>query len=211
MAAVWLAALMCGGPAHAVDEIQVYTGEINEVGQFSVQQHLNYTIKGLTEPAYPGALVSNHALNGTPEFAYGVTPWLELGLYIPFAVNEQGQFLSNNFKLRTLFATPDAAKKDFFYGLNFEYDFPSWPFVPAHFAMEVRPIIGWRNPSGSSSSTRSSTSPGADSSAASNFAPAARLMRNLGDDRFIGLEYYSGLGTREISSPSSSSRTNCSR
>src|ERR1700751_5751747 len=67
--------------ARAVDEIQVYTGEINQVGQFSIQQHLNYTIKGIPDPEYPGALVSNRALNGTPEFAYGVTPWLELGLY----------------------------------------------------------------------------------------------------------------------------------
>jgi hypothetical protein len=48
LAAISLAAvLLCAGPpvAHAADEIQVYTGEINEVGQFSVQQHLNYTIR----------------------------------------------------------------------------------------------------------------------------------------------------------------------
>jgi hypothetical protein len=62
----FVAALVGTSPAHAVDEIQVYTAEINEVGQFSVQQHLNYTIKGLTDPAYPGALIDNHALNGTP-------------------------------------------------------------------------------------------------------------------------------------------------
>jgi hypothetical protein len=180
--------------AYAVDEIQVYTAEINEVGQFSVQQHLNYTITGIPTPAYPGALISNHALNGTPEFAYGVTPWLELGLYVPWAVNGQGQFLSNNIKLRTLFAIPDAAKKDFFYGLNFEYDFPSWPFVPSRFAMEVRPIIGWRNPQ-----WEFIINPIIDFAWGQlgevDFAPAARLVRNLGEDRFIGLEYYSGLGT----------------
>ncbi len=169
--------------------------EINEVGQFSVQQHLNYTIKGLTEPAYPGALIDNHALNGTPEFAYGVTPWLELGLYVPWAVNEQGQFLSNNFKLRTLFVIPDAPKKDFFYGLNFEYDFPSWPFVPAHFAMEVRPIIGWRNPQWEFIINPIIDFAWGGQLGGVDFAPAARLARNLGEDRFIGLEYYAGLGT----------------
>jgi hypothetical protein len=189
------ASLCLIGPrfAHAVDEIQVYNGDINEVGQFSIQQHLNYTIKGITEPAYPGALVSNHALNGTPEFAYGVTPWLELGLYVPWAVNGQGQFLSNNIKLRTLFAIPDASKKDFFYGLNFEYDFPTWPFVPSRFAMEVRPIIGWRN-----SQWELIINPIIDFAWGQlgdvDFAPAARLARKLGEDRFIGLEYYSGLG-----------------
>ena len=180
--------------ARAADEIQVYNAEINEVGQFSIQQHLNYTITGIPTPAYPGALISNHALNETPEFAYGVTPWLELGLYVPGAVNEQGQFLSNNIKLRTLFAIPDAAKKDFFYGLNFEYDFPTWPFVPSRFAMEVRPIIGWRNPQ-----WEFIINPIIDFAWGQlgdvDFAPAARLARNLGEDRFIGLEYYTGLGT----------------
>ena len=196
MAAVSLAAAaLAASPVHAVDEIQVYTAEINEVGQFSVQQHLNYTIKGLTEPAYPGALIDNHALNGTPEFAYGVTPWLELGLYVPWAVNEQGQFLSNNFKLRTLFVIPDAPKKDFFYGLNFEYDFPNWPFVPARFAMEVRPIIGWRNPQWEFIINPIIDFAWGGQLGGVDFAPAARLARNLGNDRFIGLEYYSGLGT----------------
>ena len=188
-------ALCSLGPhfAHAADEIQLYNADINEVGQFSIQQHFNYTITGIPTPAYPGALISNHALNETPEFAYGVTPWLELGLYVPGAVNEQGQFLSNNIKLRTLFAIPDAGKKDFFYGLNFEYDFPSWPFVPSRFAMEVRPIIGWRN-----SQWELIINPIIDFAWGQlgevDFAPAARLARNLGEDRFIGLEYYSGLG-----------------
>ena len=188
-------ALCSLGPhfAHAADEIQLYNADINEVGQFSIQQHFNYTITGIPTPAYPGALISNHALNETPEFAYGVTPWLELGLYVPGAVNEQGQFLSNNIKLRTLFAIPDAGKKDFFYGLNFEYDFPSWPFVPSRFAMEVRPIIGWRN-----SQWELIINPIIDFAWGQlgevDFAPAARLARKLGEDRFIGLEYYSGLG-----------------
>jgi hypothetical protein len=180
--------------AHAIDEIQVYNADINEVGQFSVQQHLNYTMKGQPDPDYPGGLVSNHALNGTPEFAYGVTPWLEFGLYVPFAVNGQSQFLSDNFKLRTLFATPDAGKKDFFYGLNFEYDLPRWAFVPSRFAMEVRPIVGWRN-----KEWEFIVNPIVDFAwgqlGTVNFTPAARLARNLGDDRFIGLEYYGGLGT----------------
>jgi hypothetical protein len=109
-------------------------------------------------------------------------------------VNEQGRFLSNNIKLRTPFATPDAGKKDFFYGMNFEYDFPTWPFVPSRFAMEVRPIIGWRNPQ-----WEFIINPIIDFAwgqlGTVDFAPAARLARSLGEDRFIGLEYYAGLGT----------------
>jgi hypothetical protein len=54
-------ALMAPGVAWAADEIQVYNGGIAEVGQFTFQQHLNYTVVGQTRPDFPGALVSNHA------------------------------------------------------------------------------------------------------------------------------------------------------
>src|SRR6516162_8038175 len=66
-----------GVPALAVDEIQVYNAEIAEVGQWTYQQHLNYTWQGLTQPEFPGGLVPNHSLQGTPEFAYGMTDWWE--------------------------------------------------------------------------------------------------------------------------------------
>ena len=46
---------------------------IAEVGQFTIQQHLNYVAAGLTNPPFPGGLVSNHSLKGRPELAYGVT------------------------------------------------------------------------------------------------------------------------------------------
>ena len=69
-AAVWVATQH---PAHAADEIQVYNAAIAAVGQFTVQQHLNYTPLGVKEPPFPGGLVSNGAINGTPEFAYGLT------------------------------------------------------------------------------------------------------------------------------------------
>src|SRR6516225_7288990 len=65
--------------ARAADEIQLYNAEIAEVGQFTVQQHLNYTFLGHKEPDFPGAFPSNHALNGTPEFAWGITKWFEFG------------------------------------------------------------------------------------------------------------------------------------
>jgi len=67
-----------GVPALAVDEIQVYNAEIAEVGQWTYQQHLNYTWQGLTQPEFPGRLVPNHSLQGTPEFAYGMTDWWEV-------------------------------------------------------------------------------------------------------------------------------------
>src|ERR1700730_18629867 len=98
--------------AWAADEIQVYNAGIAGTGQWTIEQHLNYAFQGRREPDFPGGLIANHALNGTPELAYGVTDWWELGFYAPFAVNEGGQFLSNGFKIRTLFVSPNAEKRD---------------------------------------------------------------------------------------------------
>jgi len=180
-------------PAHAVDEIQVYNGEIAEVGQFTVQHHFNYAFIGRKEPEFPGGLVPNHALNATPEFAWGITEWFELGLYVPWAVNAQDQFLSNAAKLRTLFVMPDAAKRSFFLGLNFEYDYTTPPFSPTRWAMEIRPIIGWRNPQ-----WEFIVNPifdfGFGNPGDVDFVPAARLARTFSKDFALAVEYYSDLG-----------------
>src|SRR6202035_1576591 len=133
-----------GQPARAVDEIQVYNAGIAAVGQFAIQQHLNYTALAPKDPPFPGGLVSNHAINGTPEFAYGVTDWWEVGLYLPFAIQNQ-RFMSDSFKLRTLFVSPNAEQRNFFYGVNFEFSNTTPKFSQSRFGLEIRPIIGVRN------------------------------------------------------------------
>src|SRR5215470_14032193 len=180
-------------PAHAVDEIQLYNAEIAEVGQFTIQHHFNYAITGRKEPDFPGGLIPHHALNATPEFAWGITEWFELGLYIPWAVDAEGRFLSNWAKIRTLFVTPNADKKNFFYGLNFEYDYTAPRFSETRFAMEIRPIIGWRNPQWEFI-VNPIVDLGFGSRGDIDFVPAARLARTFSKDFALGLEYYTDLG-----------------
>jgi hypothetical protein len=96
------------------DEIQIYNADIAAIGRWTFQQHLNYTLDGRKQPDFPGGLVSNHALNGTPEWAYGMTDWWEIGFYAPFAVSGSGAFLSNGAKIRNLFVSPRAAQGNFF-------------------------------------------------------------------------------------------------
>src|SRR5215470_16288437 len=180
-------------PARAVDEIQLYNAEIAEVGQFTIQHHFNYAINGRKEPDFPGGLTPNHALNATPEFAWGITKWFELGLYIPWAIDSDGRFLSNWFKFRTLFVTPNADKKSFFYGLNFEYDYTAPRFSETRFAMEIRPIIGWRNPQWEFI-VNPIVDLGFGSRGDIDFMPAVRLARTLSKDLALGVEYYTDLG-----------------
>jgi len=184
-------------PALAVDqvhdEIQVYNAEIAAVGQWTYEQHLNYAAVGQTQPEVPGGFTSNHSLQGTPEFAYGIADWWEGGFYVPFAVNGAGEFLSDGAKIRSLFVIPDAAKRNFFYGVNFELGYEMPQFSLTRWNLEIRPIIGVRN-----SEWEFIVNPivdvGFGSAGEADFAPALRLARNLGEDRFIGLEYYSDFG-----------------
>lgn len=187
--AVWAA---LGQPAKAVDEIQVYNASIAAPGQFTIQQHLNYVGAGLTTPPFPGGLVSNHSINGTPEFAYGVTDWWEVGLYLPFAIQDQ-QFLSDSFKLRTLFVSPNAEQRSLFYGVNFELSNSTPKFSQTRFGLEIRPIIGVRN-----ADYEFIVNPildvGFGKYGEADFAPAARVARRLDTDLFVGLEYYADFG-----------------
>ncbi len=179
-------------PAKAVDEIQVYNAGIAAVGQFTIQQHLNYVALGQRDPPFPGGLVSHHSINGTPEFAYGVTDWWEVGLYLPFAIQDR-QFLSDSFKLRTLFVSPNAAERNVFYGVNFEFSNTTPKFSQTRFGMEIRPIFGVRN-----ADYEFIVNPivdiGFGKNGEADFAPAARLARKLGPDLFVGLEYYANFG-----------------
>jgi hypothetical protein len=195
-AAASVLALMTG-TALAVDqvhdEIQVYNADINEIGQWSYEQHVNFAGVGQTRPEFPGGFTSNHSLQGTPEFAYGVTNWWEAGFYLPFAVSGAGEFLSDGAKIRSLFVVPDAAKRNFFYGVNFELGYEMPQFSPTPWVLEIRPIVGVRNKEWEfivNPIVDVSFGPGGEA----DFAPAARLARNLGGDRFIGLEYYSDYG-----------------
>src|SRR6516164_4904012 len=181
------------GFANATDEIAVYNASIAEVGQFTIQQHLNYIPLGIKEPPFPGGLISNNSLNGTPEFAYGLTDWWEVGLYLPFSIRDE-KFYSNAFKLRTLFVSPHADQRTFFYGVNFEFSNETPPFAQTRFALEIRPIIGGRN-----SEYEFIVNPIVDVGfgrfGETHFAPAARVARKFDDDLYAGFEYYSDWGS----------------
>jgi len=126
------------------DEIQVYDAEIAAPGVFNLTWHNNYTPSGQTTPAEPGGVIPNHSLNGVPEWAFGVTPWFEAGLYLPlYSVTNNGGVLFNGFKLRTLFVEPDAANQIFIYGINFEYSYNDSHWDTHRYTGEIRPIIGW--------------------------------------------------------------------
>jgi hypothetical protein len=180
--------------AHAVnDEIQVYNADIAKVGQWTFQLHMNYAFAGRKDPDFPGGLIPHHALNGTGEWAYGITDWWEAGFYTPFAVDQNGTPYSNAIKLRQLFVTPNADKREFFYGVNFEFSYAMPQFADTKWNMEIRPIIGFRK-----GDYEFIVNPIVDIGFGENgtaiFAPAARFARKLSETLSVGVEYYTDLG-----------------
>lgn len=196
MLASAIAALIAGlGSASAqTDEIQVYNGEINPPGQLSLTLHNNYTPIGRKQADIPAGIVPQGALNGVPEWGYGVTDWLELGLYLPlYSVTRTGRFLINGGKVRILFAEPHAADHSFFYAVNFEFSYNAHHWETAHFSMEMRPILGVRfgpvdfivNPIIDNDFTGIGSL---------DFTPVARLDYNFSDRWAIALEHYADYG-----------------
>lgn len=126
------------------DEIQVYDGGLAAVGTLNLTLHSNFTPHGLETTAFPGAVIADKSFNGVPEWALGVTPWFEAGLYLPlYSLDKDAGWGLDGFKLRALFAVPNADDRTFFYGANFEFSFNAKRWDTKGFTSEIRPIIGW--------------------------------------------------------------------
>jgi hypothetical protein len=190
-----LVLLAAAGAARAqTDEIQVYTGDINAPGQFGVTLHNNYTPIGPTTPAFPHAIIPDHALNGVPEYAYGAADWLELGMYLPlYSVTRDGRFLIDGGKLRVLFAEPHAGERSFFYAVNFELSYNAVHWATTRWAGEIRPIIGTR-----AGPVDFIVNPIVDVDftgiGSLDFAPAVRLAYNFSKTWAAALEHYADYG-----------------
>jgi hypothetical protein len=193
--AVGLAVLPLRTPAQT-DEIQVYDAEIAEPGVFNLMVHTNFTPIGRTAPDFPGAIIANNSVNGAAEWAYGVKPWFEQGLYLPvysFYSKDQGATL-NGFKIRELFVRPHAQEHKFFYGLNFEFSVNALYWESRRITSEFRPIVGvhlgrWDviyNPILDTDYTGGVKG--------LEYNPAGRVAYNLSEKWAVALEEYDGFG-----------------
>ena len=143
--ALFAAAVVVPGVARAQsDEIQVYDGGLARTGVFNLTWHNNYTPDGVKTASFPGAVVADRSWNGVLEWAYGVSRWFELGLYLPlYSWDHATGWGLDGGKLRTLFAVPNADERRFFYGANFEFSYNATRWDTKRLTSEIRPIIGW--------------------------------------------------------------------
>ncbi len=143
----FLAILLAVAPLLALaqtDEIQVYDAEIEQQGKFNLMLHGNFTPIGRKTADFPGGIIPDDSVNGAMEWAYGVRPWFEQGLYLPvFTPYSRGRGATiDGFKLRELFVRPNAREHTFFYGVNFEFSVNKSYWESRRITSEIRPIVG---------------------------------------------------------------------
>ncbi len=139
--------LVCSA-AHAdiKDEIQVYADDINAAGQFHLELHINTTPKGRSAADYPGEITPLHALRINPEFSYGLSKTVELGLYIPTVLQSSGDYGIAGTKLRLKWLPIQPGDHGgWFAGENFEFSTLAKKYSKSRLALELRTITGWRN------------------------------------------------------------------
>ena len=176
------------------DEIQVYTGGLETPGKANLTIHTNYTPDGRTVAGFPGGIVPQSSVNGTLEWAYGVTDWFEAGTYLPvYTFTRDRKLELDGAKLRALFAVPHADTRRFFYGVNFELSFNAKRWDQSRQSGEIRPIVGAR-----SGPWDFILNPILDTSfdgfSRLDFAPSLRIAYNRSPTFALAAEHYADFG-----------------
>jgi hypothetical protein len=178
------------------DEIQVYDASIMPPGKTNVMVHSNFTPIGRKSADFPGGIIPDDSVNGAVEWAFGVKPWFEQGLYLPvytaYSKNRGGSI--DGFKLRELFVRPHADQHKYFYGVNFEFSVNYSYWEPRRVSSEIRGIVGthlhkWDliyNPIFDTDYT--------GGFGGLEFVPAGRVAYNLNKDWAVAAEEYSDDG-----------------
>ena len=149
MALLAAAATLAAAPCRAdlQDEIQVYDDAINEPRELGLELHVNTTPSGRRSSNYPGEVPPIHALRLTPEFSWGLTKTVELGLYIPTVLKPNGVYdmAGGKLRLKWLPLQPQDGRGPFA-GVNFELSRLAFRYSESRVTGESRFIFGWRDP-----------------------------------------------------------------
>lgn len=140
-----LLAISAAHPARAADEeIQVYADEMDEPATFGLDLHLNDVTAGKSAPEFPGEEPSLHRWRLTPEFSYGVSRTVELGLYLPLAtLAPDGSMRLEGVKGRVKWM-PRHGSQGLYGGLNVEIGRVGHGLDQNPWNGELKLIGGWR-------------------------------------------------------------------
>jgi hypothetical protein len=140
-----ISAALCNSAAMAApEEIQVYLDDLVGTGNFGTDVHNNYVVSGDATPDYPGAEAPYHVYRLTPEFYYGLSDTLELGLYVLTTRQPGRDPTFDGSKVRVKFIAPHDEEQGAFWGANLEIGETSLRVSPLPWGTELKGIYGYR-------------------------------------------------------------------
>ena len=193
--ALVLLAVSAGAARAADEEIQVYQDEMNKKGKFGLDVHVNYVAENTAPLDYPGQQSPVYRTRVTPEWAYGLTDHVELGLYLPLTTIEHSRFnvLGEKARIKYIATKPDAP--GWFYGANFEIGHVDRPLDINPWNAELKGILGWRGDRwtvGFNTNLDFVVSGPVKSPASVQFA--TKVSYKIDEKWSVGLESYNGAG-----------------
>lgn len=176
----------------ADDEIMVTDADLAKVGKPELEIHTNFS-QGTNISPGEGEFAPNHVLRITPELSIGLTPYWDVGLYLPVSVVPGRDFYYDGVKVRTKLSNAHALGEDarIYYGLQFEAADVNPGVSPDRTSLEVKAIAGAALGAYDFAVNLVEQRDAPDHDLiAPGYAVNMKLVRDLGHDIAVGLENY---------------------
>lgn len=175
-------------------EFEVYGTSVSAKGAGELELHANFVPSGSQIVDDAEGRATHRAIRSSLELSTGLASWLEASLYaITYARNGAGlQYVGNRVRLTAV--APSKWSLPFDAGLSQEIGYARDGFAENRWAYEITPILG-KEFGRVSLVLNPAFERGLDAGPQVwEFEPRAQLGYSLGDERSVGLEYYSVLG-----------------
>jgi hypothetical protein len=115
-----------------------------EPGRFGTDLHYNFVISGCSTPDHEGALAPRHVYRLTPEFYYGLSNTVELGLYLLTTISPGLVTRYEGEKVRVKYIAPHDEDQGSFWGANLEIGKTGIRVSEVPWNAELKGIFGYR-------------------------------------------------------------------
>lgn len=201
--------LCCMSPCQAApEEIQVYMDDLSQPGQLGVDVHNNFAISGDRDVPYPGGQAAHHVYRLTPEFYYGISDTIELGLYLltTHAPGTESHF--DGPKMRIKFIAPHDPDTGFYWGLNLEIGDTTRRVSDVPWNAELKAIFGYREGAWTYAITPNIELPLSTGGGPANSEIHSKIAYSIAKTSMLGFESYNELGpVRHLASLHDGSQT----
>lgn len=199
-----LLALLCANPAAlaAPHEINVFDEHLEEPGEVELEMHVNYA-RGRNTPDFASEIPPDKVWRVMPEIVFGLKGNSEIGLHLPAQRDASGKYHADGLRLRFKHMRPREETQRWFAGFNVEWGYDRPHLSEDRHNFELRGIFGRRdehwlvafNP------ILAWVIKGANKSGKPDFEASLKVMREVGNDFALGVEFYNGFGRLDNFAP----------